>query len=106
MRAIEKSETVRSHFSRSLRGSPSLLKPADASTRAACGEVLLESHNSSTQNASPELRIRQDRTPERHVAYCKPHVTYPPTPCRAHCSGAPRPRQEPAPHPVAPSPPL
>src|SRR5712671_226978 len=42
------SASAASIASRSLRGSPSLLKPADASARDACGKVLLESHNSST----------------------------------------------------------
>src|SRR5260370_865413 len=43
--------------SHALRCSPSLLKATDVATRDAGRDVSLESHNSSTENASPELRI-------------------------------------------------
>src|ERR1700674_5158161 len=39
----------------SLRGSA--FEAGDVSARAACGEVLLESHNSSTEKTSAELRM-------------------------------------------------
>src|SRR5437016_453138 len=51
------SASAASIISRSLRGSTSPLKGADASTRDAGRDVSLESHNSSTENTSPELRI-------------------------------------------------
>ena len=44
-------------INRSLRGSTSLLKRADASTRDAGRKVSLDSHDSSTEKTSPELRI-------------------------------------------------
>src|SRR6266853_5799733 len=49
------SASAASIISRSLRGST--FKPGDASARDGCGEVLLESHNSSTEKTSVELRI-------------------------------------------------
>src|SRR6266403_981149 len=51
------SASAASIVSRSLRGSPSLLKPGGVSDRDACGEVLLESHISSTEKTSVELRM-------------------------------------------------
>src|ERR1700719_3170210 len=44
-----------STISRSLRGST--FKAGDVSARDACGEVLLVSHNSSTEKTSVELRM-------------------------------------------------
>src|SRR5260370_2387108 len=49
------SASAASIVSRSLRGST--FKTGDVSTRDACGEVLLESHNSSTEKTSVELRV-------------------------------------------------
>src|SRR5882724_13279306 len=49
------SASAASIISSSLRGST--FKAGDASTRAACGEVLLESHNSSTEKTSVEVRM-------------------------------------------------
>src|SRR5271155_3376708 len=51
------SASAASITSRSLRRSTSPLKSADASTRDAVRDVSLESHNSSTEKTSPELRI-------------------------------------------------
>src|ERR1700722_17090293 len=51
------SASATSTTSRSLCGLASRLKATDVATRDAGPEVFLESHISSTENASPELRI-------------------------------------------------
>src|ERR1700674_198063 len=57
------SASAASIVSRSLRDSK--FKAGDVSTRDACGEVLLESHNPSTEKTSVELRMM-----DRSITFC------------------------------------
>src|SRR6476661_5684710 len=61
------SASAASMISRSLRGST--LKAGDVSTRDACGAVLLESHNSSTEKTSVEPRMM-----DRSITFCNSRI--------------------------------